>query len=403
MPRNEARGRRGDEEAEPSAPALAALRRLLRRAELAEAAGRPPPSVAWNENELTPASLDPSRRILQEAEALRAVFLDRHAGFRAGLVRRIRVRDARMLANFLGEERYAERLVTLDTLIGPLVADAPPWVQDLLAACRARWARGEAPFGLQPSKPNAACEAFLLLRGLAEEHHRGKDPRSFSVEAARRTKALEDRRRPVVAALRHVFGFDEGVTADEILRSFGLVAFPPPVLLRGTIDLPGHRALALLPYIGLPAELVPVIAPARRAPYLLCVENLTTFHRYVRDVRDEGIVLYAGGFPSRSVREAAARLAVSADRILHWGDIDPGGVRIFRLMETVLPGLQPHLMDPRLAETHGREAEGDPSLAALATSDSAIAPCAAFLARERTWRLEQEALAPAPPAAAQAR
>ena len=54
-------------------------------------------------------------------------------------------------------------------------------------------------------------------------------------------------------------------------------------------------------------------------------------------------------------------------------------------------------MTPDIARERGREAEGDPGLASLATSSSAVAGLASFLSRERTWKLEQEALAPVPP------
>lgn len=151
------------------------------------------------------------------------------------------------------------------------------------------------------------------------------------------------------------------------------------------------------PYLGVPPELVQSLEPVGRSPYLLIIENLTTFNRYVREIEDDGLILYAGGFPSRLCRAAVARLARAADVAVHWGDVDPGGVRIFSVLEQVVPNLLPHLMTEALARNHGVEAAGDPTLAGLAASGSAVAGLAAFLSRERTWRLEQEALTPLAP------
>ena len=54
-------------------------------------------------------------------------------------------------------------------------------------------------------------------------------------------------------------------------------------------------------------------------------------------------------------------------------------------------------MDPELAWTHGVTPANDTSLGELAGSGSAVAAVAAFLSAEKTWKLEQEALAPTPP------
>jgi Wadjet protein JetD, C-terminal len=164
--------------------------------------------------------------------------------------------------------------------------------------------------------------------------------------------------RSVVAALRAAFSFEDGTTADDVLATFGIARFRQPLLLRAALDFGGGTELRVLPYLGIPEELAVSIVAARRAPYLLIIENLTTFNRYVREVQDDGFVLYGGGYPTGACRVAAARLAAAADAAFHWGDIDSGGVRIFRVLEAVVEGLRPHLMTPEIARQRGREAGG---------------------------------------------
>ncbi|WP_347336678.1 Wadjet anti-phage system protein JetD domain-containing protein [Bradyrhizobium manausense] len=83
---------------------------------------------------------------------------------------------------------------------------------------------------------------------------------------------------------------------------------------------------------------------------------------------------------------------------LRCGDVDAGGLRIFRNLEQNLPrGPRPHLMTRELAERAGQPADADPSLVSIAKSDSAICELAEWLAFGSDVRhLEQEALDPAP-------
>ena len=124
------------------------------------------------------------------------------------------------------------------------------------------------------------------------------------------------------------------MSADHILATFGLVRYGQPVLLRAPLSLSGTGgSVMMLPYVGIAPELMDAVTTNIRASYPLIIENLTTFNRYVREVRDDGLVLYADGFPTRFCRESACRLASGAEQAFHWRNIDPGGVRIFALLE----------------------------------------------------------------------
>lgn len=75
-------------------------------------------------------------------------------------------------------------------------------------------------------------------------------------------------------------------------------------------------------FVGTPAECVGRISLYERPTYLLTIENFASFVRYVREIGhgDDGLVIYSGGFPSRPVMEAIARLArQAAVSTFHWG------------------------------------------------------------------------------------
>ena len=111
------------------------------------------------------------------------------------------------------------------------------------------------------------------------------DPRTFSLEIAGRTKALEERRGAVVAAPRAVFSFEGGMSADDVLGTFGLARFRQPLLLRAGAPPRERNGFPRAALSRPPEDLAASIVPTRRAPYLLIVENLTTFRLIVACVR----------------------------------------------------------------------------------------------------------------------
>jgi hypothetical protein len=130
------------------------------------------------------------------------------------------------------------------------------------------------------------------------------------------------------------------------------------VLVRGPlrIDYAGvdWDISVLRPFVGLSPDHVRKLVPNRPVPYVLSVENLASFQRHVREIDDDGIVIYTAGFPAPSLIQILDRL----DRCLptecpffHWGDRDVGGLRIFARLEFALSNhrLHPHLMAEMVA------------------------------------------------------
>src|SRR5581483_11706343 len=88
---------------------------------------------------------------------------------------------------------------------------------------------------------------------------------------------------------------------------------------------------------------VPPSAIATLPPpaWLLLVENWTTFVRQA-GLRQVGeLVVFTGGFPSVAWSSAFSRMISRwppTTRILHWGDLDVGGFRIY----AVIAGIAAH-------------------------------------------------------------
>ncbi|WP_429034271.1 MULTISPECIES: Wadjet anti-phage system protein JetD domain-containing protein [unclassified Bradyrhizobium] len=90
---------------------------------------------------------------------------------------------------------------------------------------------------------------------------------------------------------------------------------------------------------------------------MLTIENYASFNRQVREIESDGLIVCLGGFPAAGVIALLDRVLAGIQGtvpFLHWGDIDSGELRIFRLLEEVLPRRPtPHLMTQQLAESAG--------------------------------------------------
>jgi hypothetical protein len=153
--------------------------------------------------------------------------------------------------------------------------------------------------------------------------------------------------------------------------------------------MPSRRSASIHP------EVLSQLSILERPTAVLTIENYASFNRQVREIED-------GRLPGGGGRRASSE--GSDDRtgrgtVSSLGDVDAGGVRIFRYLEENLPrGPRPHLMNKELAEKSGRPAEVDPSLASIATSESSVRELAAewlaFGSGVRHW--EQGAIDPSP-------
>jgi hypothetical protein len=290
--------------------------------------------------------------------------------------------------------------------------DLPENSGDLFDEVQNAWSRNVSWATLRSGQAgalNKAIDLALALGQLANESTvAAADYRSFSNKVVGDSKLLEKLVVPVVTLLRRLLPeliVDPDLETEDIFASLGVTRLPQPFLASGRVTFEGQD-LPDMPYFGIPAECAFLLKPRPAVSYILTIENYTSFVRHAREINREknGIVIYTSGFPARATLAGILAIAERAQApVYHWGDIDPGGLRIFRHIEEALSGrglpLHPHLMSWDLLCSHGRAGReparrlrpGQASTSCLAQLWDAMAHDPDRLA------LEQEALEPRSP------
>jgi hypothetical protein len=381
------------------------LERLLERSERHPDRSRPASGAPEYDKLSTAQQVGRFHDLMAAAERFGAIEVQRGRRDRGHLIERVRVRDPELLARHLGRPTAVAMAQRAREAVLPIAASGQPWVARLLDEMTGRWARGEASYRLNASQTDAAREFFTLLASMSRHEARGLDARTFSFRTTNDTKAFDRHASRIAAVLGVQIGLP-GAAPDVVWGHVGLERFSHPVHLKGPVVVDGQMGRLVdgsaKPFASVHPEMFPKLSVLETPTAILTVENYASFNRQVREIEDGSLVVYTGGFPSAGVIDFLSKvlLALPADvPFLHWGDIDAGGLRIFRYLEEKLPrGPQPHLMTRDLAEASGQMAEADASLGSIVKSDSSISQLAHWLAFGSNVRhLEQEALEPQSP------
>lgn len=381
------------------------LERLLERSERNPDRSRPASAAPQYDKLSTAQQVGRFHDLMVAAERFGAVEVQRGRRDRGHLIERVRVRDPDLLARHLGRPTASATAQRAREQLLLVAATGEPWVAVLLEEMTVRWTRGEAAYRLTAAQTEAAKEFFTLLASISRQEARGLDARTFSLRATNDTKAF-DRHASRLAAVLGVQIGQPGAAADVVWAHIGLERFSHPVHLKGPVVVEGPNGRLVdgnvKPFASVHPEMLPQLSVSKPPTAILTIENYASFNRQVREIEDGSLVVYTGGFPAAGVIELLSKVLTGVPAevpFLHWGDVDAGGVRIFRYLEENLPrGPQPHLMTKELADTYGQPADPDASLASIAKSASAISKLAAWLALGTDIRhLEQEALEPRSP------
>ncbi len=382
----------------PANPGTKLLEKLARKHDRAKA-GAPAASVLVSfDDSATSSDLHTAERLLIEGEKQGAISLDRPK-HTPHIIKRIRLVDPDKLAAYLGRQMAAHKADTILEKIAPLLSTAAGWIEDEVEGALGKWSRGERAFRIAADEHDKIDDLIRLLIAI-DNGVDGRDIRTFSTAAGVDSKAFERHRGSIVQIAKRSFGWDHA-TPNEVLDRLGFRPFFQLVQFTGPIAIPSMSldATYTRPSIGIPPDAAGAISLTGFVRSILTIENLASFNRHCREIDDpECLVLYTGGFPARPVLNflhAATRQAPNA-QIFHWGDIDVGGIRIFRNIEERLQRpIQPHLMDRSKAETYGIRAKRAKGLESIATSESGASDLALFLSGEDPFHLEQENVSPA--------
>ncbi|WP_162815058.1 Wadjet anti-phage system protein JetD domain-containing protein [Erythrobacter aureus] len=355
------------------------------------------PSLKVDFGDATSAEVHTAEKLLVEAEKARAITIVRpkHAEH---ILQRIRLADAGALADFLGKRPAADKASAVLDRIAPLLEGAASWIQDEIEAGLLKWNRGDRAFRIEANNLDR-IETFTKLLLAIDRGVDGVDLRTFSNEAGVDSKAFERHKGTIIQIARRAFDWEDA-SEEEVLQQLGFRPFFQLVHIKGPISVPSMNldASAVHPFIGLPPGVGSMLQLRKPIKAILTVENLTSFNRHTREVDQPDVaVLYSSGFPGRPVVDALSRLAQIAPdaTIHHWGDIDVGGIRIFRNIEQRIGRpVRPHLMNRDLAEQLGKPKEPKPALARIAGDNSGVADLADYLSKGQPKHLEQEIVSP---------
>ena len=223
-----------------------------------------------------------------------------------------------------------------------------------------RAGKSPSPFSLSASDFNAdLLSALLALSTLQSE----TPHRVFSVRVFNDTKRFDDLRPALVRFARQANPEWKSLTNEDLLRELNLVANPGYIHLSGnwqftTVDGEVLSLNGFSPSIGFPAAQISFIQTVSvHADSVLCIENLTSFHEFIRATSHSPHPMFFAticlmGNPSPAIRRLL-RLVPEETKIHLWSDMDYGGFNILsQLRKQVSARVESFLMDTSTFEKH---------------------------------------------------
>jgi len=221
--------------------------------------------------------------------------------------------------------------------------------------------KSPAPFSLTDS--NLTLDLLAVLQALptltTETPYR-----VFSVRVFNDSKRFEAIKNQLVTLARLGNPEWKRIPAEEVLRELKLVANPNYIHFAGNWQFTTDKGEILnlsgfTPSIGFPAAQTATLQTVR-AESVLCIENLTTFHQYIRQTEQtnngtrntQHAIICTYGNPSPAVRRVL-RLLPETTPIFLWSDLDYGGFNILsQLRRFVSEQIQPYLMNINILEAN---------------------------------------------------
>jgi hypothetical protein len=338
------------------------------------------------------------RAILEDAARAGAVELVNGRGETRHLIERVFLTDPDALYRFLDRTPAADLAVEAAATLRSQVSPSSPHANRALEEIVLGWTEGRHPLGIGREDVGRAARFVTVLDAVLKRQPTDRsDMRTFSRLRTGNSKYVEEMTRPIADFMRRAGLADPTLEDDDVLKGMGLEKFPQPVLIAGPICVRDADFSGLV-YGGAAPENAASIVPVGPIQSVLTIENFATFNRHVREAkRPADLVIYTGGFPSRSVIAALEAIASwNGGPFHHWGDIDQGGIAIaLHLCRTLRVPVLPHLMDADTARRRGTL--GNPIERGQAEIPEAWASLADFLCGPECRFLEQEEIDPLPP------
>ncbi|MGD8403293.1 MAG: DUF2220 family protein [Anaerolineales bacterium] len=214
-----------------------------------------------------------------------------------------------------------------------------------------RTGKSPTPFSLTDSSWNLDLLTIILALSTLETE---TPYRVFSVRSFNDSKRFDELKPAIVRLARYANREWKALSSEDILRELNLVANPTYIHLAGNWQLTTQSGEILTlggfnPSVGFPAAQIDTIQSVTiHADPVLCIENLTSFHEFIRtrstDNSQYAIICLMGN-PSPPIRRLL-KLIPEKTPIHLWSDIDYGGFNILsQLRHHVRRQIHPYLME----------------------------------------------------------
>ena len=220
------------------------------------------------------------------------------------------------------------------------------WIDYKIDEITERWRMGGKYVLLGPQHIEEAMVSFSVAKQLADQSINGRCVRGLSIDLFGHPDIIIDNARVVAMICEsQLQQAARELDAIDRLASLGLCEEAPALRIRGGIEVHFKNGAVFtglaepsaswvfesVQQVALRGDYVP--------DYVLTIESLVTYHRYVSKVKDKGLILYAGAFPSNQFLEIYQAIVANLPEnieVFHWGDIDMAAFRAVIALQAVV-------------------------------------------------------------------
>jgi hypothetical protein len=209
------------------------------------------------------------------------------------------------------------------------------WIDQKVNEIGERWRVGARYLSLGPEHIAQVVVAATVAKKIATEPLRGRSIRALGLDWFNEVYTIDEHRQVITLFCEsQIHPAAKELDYDDQLASLGLMHGSALLHIRGPynascednrlLDLSGWSGTALCPEFVREFELL------HNPSYVLTIEDINLYQRYLAGVNDDGLVLYIGDFPPPKVLNCYENLVRKLPKevnLYHWGNIDLAGFK----------------------------------------------------------------------------
>ena len=269
---------------------------------------------------------------------------------KGNIIKKVRliIEKSEEIYEYINRASKREKEQTILGLLLKYAIEVSGWAQEFYSHIRSSLENGQG-IGVYIDTDNymqteMIFKAVNCLFNLKEE----LPARVFSIRLYGNSKKFEKIKGKVTRILRDFRKLDEIEEGEDILSICGIVDNPKHVYFSGNlkVEICGQTIdfSLMKPDIGLSSESIDIIdVKELNVDYVISIENLTSYHEFIRKTQGNFLAIYLGGYPGMAEIKFIKKLKHIIEQnnvpLLHWSDIDYGGFSIFNYL-TESTGMQ---------------------------------------------------------------